>query len=405
MTLIVPRRLLPLVVSGNELTDLTRFLNVEGDGAARPGGTGFWPAKTNIATNGGLETNTTNYAVGGSPASTIARSTAWSTFGAAALAITNLDNDNFATLYSLTFPAAGTYVMSAYVKTPAGMASSLQLSAQNYTGFSMGTAETIAAGLTARISRTITVVAGDLAGQIALYKNGAAEAGPVYLDGLQVELGTVATPYIETDGSTATRSAARGRMAVAGLFSATQGAVAVRWSPGIANTALTSGYAVLFELVDDADNLVRGLYSWADNRYELHRLAAAAGSPHTKAHTFSADSSQEVVFAWTATGLTISVAGGAFDTPTANTAIPTLTAASMDIGSNAGSASHLHGRVRHLTTFEGTLADADAAARAALPDRLEGVRGFDRQRRVLGWRAAPTAFWDGRPDSMVEAAA
>ena len=58
----------------------------------------------------------------------------------------------------------------------------------------------------------------------------------VHIDGMQVEIQKVSTPYVETDGGTASRSDARIRADVSGLFTATQGWAAFRFRMGYANT-------------------------------------------------------------------------------------------------------------------------------------------------------------------------
>src|SRR5690606_40494617 len=98
----------------------------------------------------------------------------------------------------------------------------------------------------------------------------------------------------------------------------------------------------------------------------LQRVESGTGSSHTKAHTFTAQSSQTVIFQGTPTGLTISV-GGDFDAETANTATPDVSTADLDYGSSAGSSSFLDGNARLIGTFTRELTNDDAAKIAALP--------------------------------------
>ena len=54
-------------LSGNEITDITRRTNTQGDGLLpEQGSTGIWEATTNLVTNGGLESNTTGWNSGAS---------------------------------------------------------------------------------------------------------------------------------------------------------------------------------------------------------------------------------------------------------------------------------------------------------------------------------------------------
>ena len=73
----------PLTLSGNEITDASRAINVEGDGLSDDGSFGIWEATENLVTNGGFETNATGWTVTG--ANTIARSTDQAKFGPASL--------------------------------------------------------------------------------------------------------------------------------------------------------------------------------------------------------------------------------------------------------------------------------------------------------------------------------
>lgn len=60
-----------LTLSGNEITDATRALGIQGDGLLNDSSYGIWPAATNLRLNGGFETNATGWA--GAASATVAR--------------------------------------------------------------------------------------------------------------------------------------------------------------------------------------------------------------------------------------------------------------------------------------------------------------------------------------------
>src|SRR5581483_11732128 len=83
-----------------------------------------------------------------------------------------------------------------------------------------------------------------------------------WIDGVQLETGPVATPYIDTNGATATRPAARVQASSAAL-SATQGWAAVRMRMGFARGA-SSRTINLFDWRNDTNNKI-GVYADASN--------------------------------------------------------------------------------------------------------------------------------------------
>lgn len=58
-----------MTVTGNEITDASRVLGIDGDGIVSDGSFGFWPASTNLHPNGGFETSADGWAAYGGGAS------------------------------------------------------------------------------------------------------------------------------------------------------------------------------------------------------------------------------------------------------------------------------------------------------------------------------------------------
>lgn len=163
---------------------------------------------TNLITNGGFETDTTGWSVVGT--ATIARSTAASLFGSASLLV-NPPANNDGTSFAGTGNAGqgDTYTASGFVKAvTAGDEGQLQVFIVNTGGtfeiFST-TVEIVAAAWT-RFTFTFTWAETLHTGWVLTVRDASGGGKDFYLDGVQYESGSVATPYIETDGASATRS-------------------------------------------------------------------------------------------------------------------------------------------------------------------------------------------------------
>lgn len=387
-----PYTLPSLTLAGNEITDAVRRTGTEGDGLAIPAGFGIWPAATNLVTNGGFETNTTGWEATGA---TIARSTAAAKFGSASLRATVAVAADLAGARQATSIAASTgTVVSAsawmrYVTTTANV----QLLIVEYDSGNNflrvgGISGSLA--LTDEFAQaTVTVTLGASTTQIRVWAVtfGSQEAD-FYIDGVQVETGSIATPYIETDGGTASRLAGRVQLPVSGLFTATQGWVAARLRMGAAK-----------------DGSQRRVFQWrdgADVRIEIHETSTGwlitrrdnAGTFTEYADTWSAGDSRSLLFSWDSTELHYSNNGAAIQ-DLANTTIPAISNANADIGSDGGT--QITSNVLWFATGSGTLTDADAAALDALPDALPtGPRTLDFVRRAVLPEAVVTSAWAAR---------
>lgn len=186
------------------------------------------------------------------------------------------------------------------------------------------------------------------------------QAGTFYTDGAQIEAKVIATPYVETTTATASRSAARVRLAAAQADETTFWA-AFRIRYGFPSTGPPGSNPYLLDWRDDANNLL-GLYlDKSTLKWTTTRLAASVGaSAQSAAQTFSSGDTATVIAAFTSTQVAISVSGGAF-TAVSNSSVPTLAASLADIASQGGSASHFDGEVLWATFGTGTITDAGAA--------------------------------------------
>ena len=391
-----------LTVSGDLITPATRALNVDGDGLPIDSGYGIWPAATNLITNGGFETNTTGWSTTSPGAwiasgGTLTRITSDAKFGDAAARIVVTNQQFRGAAFAVTLSPTTTYTVSFWYKGTQVNGAALFLGeAGSSTGQS--TALSNAADWT-RASATFTTTAGT-SYVVGIRTTGSNGSMDIVFDGVQVETGSIATPYIETDGSTESRTAGRIQMPVADLFTETQGAVFARLNAGAASTAL-AGFPRVYQLRDDGNNRIDNAYDASSARWGFSRKAAAAGLDVFITDAFAGGAGLSLLSAWTATQLRGSLDGGAFSS-VANSSIPTLTATTIDIGSNAGASSWWGGNVRWFATFAGTLTDADAAALDALGDtpptwaQLVGA---------LPATAQVTGLWDARTAQFFKAAA
>lgn len=165
------------------------------------------PGATNLCTNGGFETNTTGWGTSGSD--TITRSTAEKVEGAASLKITYVDVRDYA-YFSITLPGAGTYTQSVSLFVPAdydGDAVGFRTTNFGGAGDVITLADMNIRDAWQRLAVSFTVSA-DLAGLVGYMRADGVSAPTsgkfIYIDAFQVERGGP-TPYIPTDGGTATR--------------------------------------------------------------------------------------------------------------------------------------------------------------------------------------------------------
>lgn len=165
---------------------------------------------TNLITNGGLETNITGWVSGANR--TMARSTEQAHSGAASLKTTaniTLGAANIAE-YVITLTAVA-HMVSVWLYIPAGWTGGNI--AVSFNGFTAGAGSgTTNANMSLRdqwqrvVAGPFTPAAGDLVGSIIVRATAAFNSGEfAYVDDAQVETGSVATPYIATDGDVASR--------------------------------------------------------------------------------------------------------------------------------------------------------------------------------------------------------
>ena len=372
-----------LTVSGNEITDATRTTNTQGDGRTPPDSSyGIWEATTNLVTNGGFESNTTgwanNWAGNSGGASTIAQSSTQTKFGTHSLSVAVTGNSQGA-YFALTPTNGTTYTYSAWAWIPTGLTvviTSTNATSSNYIGTNSWQ----------RLTYTYTAGGTDTGVYI---RTNATGSGTFYIDGVQAEQKPIATPYVETNGSTASRSAARVQAPV-NLTNVTQGWFAARVRAGGNNSQISSVDPGLFVFQDDNNHYLTVEFN--SNQWKMYRAngLGTSVSANSSAVTFSAGDLMTVIGAWDSTTLKISVNGSAFATAVQSN-IPTLASSTFDIGSGGTFANgKWDGDILWAATGTGTLTNTDAANLNAFGNTDPTTSGLFSN---LSSNAASTMVW------------
>jgi hypothetical protein len=373
-----------LTVTGDPITDAVRALGVQGDGLTPPRGFGIWEATTNLHTQGGYESDAGGVANEGNFA-TFARSNAHGAkFGSWALVLTATGTG--AGTVSL-FLKSGTrvpvvvgttYTFSAHLWSPSLLSAFLRIRWYDSGGTEVGSTSvspTVALAATKDGSSRLSVTAVAPAGAATmrpLLTSPAVVAGNILVvDGVQVEAQPLATPYVETDGATATRAAARLTCPVASIVDETQGAVVARILTGF--TATSAPHAAdslaLWWWEDDSNNLLLLDYEVGADTWRMVRAATVGGqgAALSAAQTFGLGATKTLAGVWTPTQVRIGVDGAAL-IAAAGGGIPALAASTFDIGRRAvGNERWIDSNVLWMA-FLPSLTDAEFAAVHALPD-------------------------------------
>ena len=233
----------------------------------------------------------------------------------------------------------------------------------------------------ARVSDWFTVPAGETLDSPVTgvaWRTAATLATTFWVDGVQIEPHTFATPYLATNGDVGHRGAGR-LFAPATAITNTQGWVALRFRASLSTGDLSaSEQPYAFRWADDSSHYI----SLSLNSGGQWVLARANGSNtdnvSVPAGSFSPGAIVKLVAAWTTTGLNLSLNGAAFTTVTASSgSVPPLAAKTFDIGSD-GQGAALDGDISWFAAGLGTLGSLTAFTDAdPLLSSLPGSASFD----------------------------
>ena len=374
--------LFAITLNGNEITDRTRALGIEGDGWVVPDSSiGIWEPATNLITNGGFETNTTGWVEQGS---TTTRVTTEHKFGAAAAQIvTDNAGANEGPYHAFTGAATTVYSVSAWVR---GFGGTVRIALWDDVAGKQASSPITLTPYWQRITHVATTGAASVSFRVYI-ETDVQQNITFNIDGAQSERAGLPTPYVETDGGTAIRNFAQPQVTVAGLLDETQGWVAFRVRSGWNDGDGTTAHPRFWVWRDDNDNNFLVWYrNQGDDRWAFQRENGGVSdtiwfsiTPMTK------DVEVTVIATWTATGVSLSVDGAPFET-TVSANIPTLAISTFDIGTRLG------GQISDSDFFWfacglGTLTDLDA--------RLIHAAGNTPPRKTdLPSLAAPTLLWN-----------
>lgn len=382
-----------LTLSGNEITDAIRTAGTEGDGAATPGGIGIWDGTTNLCQNGGGETNTTGWAAQGT--STLGRDTGNSKFGSACLTSTATDTTYIGMYYNVAVsaPTVGdSYVFSGWVMCdPTMVGKNVHFAIEMVGGANPTGVTNITVALTQVWTYYEIVATVDYTDRTTVrgyvYNSSAPVVGGIlYLDGAQIEKQVAATPYVETDGATASRSIASVQANPA-LITADQGWIALRVKLGFDSTQLWTPHSPGFVWINDGAHYISFYLQGTTGNWASGD--SAGGSTLVISDSFSAGDERTIILKWsTAEGLRgISVDGSPFTT-TALVALSKLT--HFNLGSWQVGTWAANSTILWVACGKDTIpSDADAAAYAALGNSPTSA-DF----------ASPSGFWPCVDDSF-----
>jgi RHS repeat-associated protein len=321
-------------------------------------------AGKNVVSNGGFEFDASGWsAVGGG---TISQDTGTAKFGAHSLKVVAVATQG--ALINVPASASTAYTFSFYLYCNAAcVTAGTHVTPQwdenvgtAYNNTKTGTTSALAAGWT-RLSMSATTAASITS--INVYFKITSGPATLWLDGVQVETGSTATTYADTNGTSASRSAARVQASSTGL-SATQGWIALRFRTGWGTSSppgAPSAYPALFDWRADENNRVSAYFVPGSNAFVLERRTnVGSDTVGSAATTFASGTAITVVVAWTATTLSVSVNGAAFVTA-ASTRIPTSLPSLFDLAQIAGGNSFLNSDVLWAAAGSGTVTNTDVS--------------------------------------------
>lgn len=391
-----------LTLSGNEQTDASRALASQGDGLSAMDGMGIWEGTTNLAaaiSNMSFEgltplNNLVTYGWTNSTGGSTVVSTDQAKFGVQSGKLTPGGASTFqrAELILGVLPA-GTYSASIWVYAPQPL-SRVRIGLQNAAdGTTLGTDQAVT-----NVWRRITVTKTTTISQsltLILYMNYAvnlAAAEVLYLDGVQVELKPVPTPF-----ALASRAASRVEMPFSHIETA-QGWIAARLRLGWNATLAPTTYPRVFDANIDTSNGLHVFYNTfgGANRWAMKTENAAVNEEiDSEVQTFLAGASVTVIGFWKATSMGISANGAAFQTIARAAGLPDLSVnTTFDIGREHFQAtSYLDGDVLWFACGKGVLTNADAAAIHAIGDTNPSLSQFPVEAEAKAiWAALTDAY-------------
>jgi len=388
-----------LTFSGNEITDATRTTNTQGDGVTPPdNSTGVWESTTNLIKNGGFESNTSNWSesIGSGGAGSMTRITSDSKFGSASadFSITNTTafnvflNQYYSYNTAPYFNTSDQYTLSFWAKWIGGATTwHVGIQDSSATNAVMSLVNFTPTSTWQRFTFTFTPLQTGNQPDIYFGANPLA-ISEIHVDGVQLEQKGYATPYVDTNSSTASRGAARVQ-APTNDINTTQGWMAERVRMDVSSSAdanQTLGYIA----IDSNDRLI--LRTGSGGTWQIFSWVSGVDVGSTSVtSSYSVGTIVTAVYYWTSTTLNISINGSAF-TSVSRGALQSGNVTDFDIDSQGTTGDWLDGDTFWTAAGTGTLSNADASTLNALGSTdptFSGLQALD------SGTASPTMLWDG----------
>jgi len=387
-TIVVTPPVVALVVSGSEITDATRALNVQGDARPAESSFGIWESILNRVPNGGFETGLgsgwAKYNLSGA-VNPIALGTDGGVFGSNYLKCTCDTVGNFGAklvdFYTGSPASQGPYTWSCWARAgnaqTVGKTITLQINEQGgatgdqpvasksvtltsawqrFTGF----------GTFAQTDRTHVSLFFYTAGSAG--QAGSAIGDEVHFDGVQVELAAAwsfPTPYIETKNAGVTRPAATPRVPTLPL-DPVQGWLAIRFRVGWPST-MSGKFPTPFIAYNSTIPLQQLRLAWSSTgiTWQLLRWAGVNTGGISVGQSFAAGDLITIVTAWDAAKTYMSINGAVLsNSPSATIPSGIDTYCIGWDGSNNGR--QIDSDIFWFACGKGVISNADAAALNAL---------------------------------------
>ncbi len=365
-------------LEGTEIDDVIRAAALEGDGRTVEESVGIWEATTNLITNGGFETDTTGWTEQGS---TTTRVTAQQKFGDAAGEVaTDNVGANEGPYHAFTGAAATKYSVSAWVRGSGTVRIALY---DNVSGKQASSAVTLTSAWQ-RIEKIATT--GAASATFRVYVETDSQQNITFnVDGVQVEATSTPTPYVETDGGTATRALGRGQFPFTGLITEEQGWAAFRFRAGWSAATPPNALPHLMDWGDDPlSRIVIRVYIDGAN---VH--CASKTGDIIQGVTLVKDTDYLVLAAWDAVNGHITIEGNDFTSGARTYGGANNPAANLQVGIHAGGASFSGDYTYHwLALGLGRPQNADIPLLEGFGNQLTDIREFPQHLRTTAlWQA------------------
>lgn len=364
-------------VTGTVITDNLRSQTTPQhfDGRSPESSVGVWLGTTNLVVNGSFETDTTGWSA--ETGVTIARDTTVARHGVASLKVTTNGSTTFQGTRSGFMPvtAGQPYTVSFWARGSGSIEARVSWFDSNMVYLTDTSTQPTQFALSATWQRIVfrtTAPSNAAYARIRITTGNTAQAITFWIDAVQFEQSPFATPYVHTDGATASRSAPQLYLpanAVREIFSPQQGWFAIRARQWLNHSQIPDGYTMGLMFWGPSSGPQMVLRLWlgpTDQNLSLFANPSAGAVERSTAGQVSGGQSFLAIAAWTPTALKLSLNGSTFATAS-RPSIPDLSMESLCIGSQWG-VNHLNGEILWVAMGAGTLTDADAAALAALGD-------------------------------------